>query len=195
MSHNYGAQVPTFRPRINQPQTPEAEVPSNLSKPKINALNNEDVSQNTNKQVVSANNNSEGSELNTQNNGIADQKRRQLKINKQNSNPSEEIVYNRLRNQLGEDERILKKPRIYIGDGSSGEFAVPDFMIYNTKTGGIVRIVDAKNGGGQLSSPQQKLNEEGGRFNGSSRAKEAKAQSIPKGSVEIERTNVANSKE
>lgn len=148
-----------------------------------------------NNQSVAANNgNSGAAKQNTANKSLSSEKSRralQLKINNQNSEISEEIVFKRLQSQKSVDEEILKKPRIYIGDGSSNEYAVPDFAIYNTKTGQIRRIVDAKDGEGGLRDPQRKLNEQGGTFKGSSRARNAKPQSISKGAVEIERTNIS----
>ncbi len=121
---------------------------------------------------------------------LAVKRAQQLKINNSNSKTSEDIVFDRLSKQLGEEEAILKKPRIYIGDGSSGEYATPDFALYNKRTGQITRIVDAKDGGGGLSGPQLKLNQQGGTFRGSSRSSTIKPQAVKSGSVEIERTNV-----
>jgi hypothetical protein len=72
---------------------------------------------------------------------------KQIEINKLNSITSEQIIKDKLTSQLGVNEEILTKPRIYIGDGSSGKYAVPDFAIYNTESGEIIRIIDAKNGG------------------------------------------------
>jgi hypothetical protein len=127
----------------------------------------------------------------TDDQGAAETKSAQLKINSQNGATSEDIVRGRLQNQLGDNEAILTKPRIYIGDGSSGKYATPDFAIYNTKTGQISRIVDAKNGGATLSRAQQQLNEYGGIFRGSSRATDAKPQSVKPGMIQVERTNVS----
>ena len=92
-----------------------------------------------------------------------------------------------------EGEDILRKPRIYIGDGSSGKYAVPDFAVYNTKTGQITRIVDAKDGAAMPTKAQEQLNTYGGVFKGSSRAPKAVPQAIPKGKLEVERTNVSQS--
>ena len=121
----------------------------------------------------------------------AERKATQLLINRQNSIASEAIVRERLTSQLGANESILEKPRIYIGDGSSGKYAKPDFAIYNTETGQITRIVDAKDGGALPSRAQQQLNKFGGIFRGTSRAKEIKPQLIKPGKLEIERTNVS----
>ncbi len=131
---------------------------------------------------------SEPSDQTTSN--TATKKANQLRINQANSDASEEMVYKRLQSVLGEDEAILLKPRIYIGDGSSGKYAVPDFAIYNTKTGQFSRIVDAKDGGGDLTPAQQQLNEQGGTFRGSSRAPNAKPQKVQPNSIQTEKTNV-----
>jgi hypothetical protein len=114
----------------------------------------------------------------------------QLATNSQSGMASEDIVRGKLQGQLGENEAILAKPRIYIGDGSSGKYATPDFAIDNTKNGQISRIVDAKNGGATLSTAQQQLNQYGGVFRGSSRATDATPQSIKPDMIEVERTNV-----
>jgi hypothetical protein len=114
----------------------------------------------------------------------------QLATNSRSGAASEDLVRSRLQSQLGEDESILAKPRIYIGDGSSGKYATPDFAIYNTKTGLISRVVDAKDGGATISKAQQQLNQYGGVFRGSSRAPRAAPQSVKPGSLEVERTNV-----
>ena len=121
---------------------------------------------------------------------VATKRAKQLSINAQNGTTSEDIVFKRLESQLGSDEAILRRPRIYIGDGSSGEYSNPDFLIYNTKTGQIGKIVDAKDGTAQLTSQQAKLNEQGGTFYGSSRATRAAPQSVKPGQVQVERTNV-----
>ena len=118
---------------------------------------------------------------------------KQLAINKKNSFLSESTVKQRLTNQLGKDEAILDKPRIYIGDGSSGKYAQPDFGIYNTKTGQFIMLVDAKDGNAVLTRAQEQINQYGGFFKGSSRAPEVVPQKIAKGTeaIKIERTNVA----
>jgi RHS repeat-associated protein len=113
--------------------------------------------------------------------------------NKANSLTSEQIVEQKLRANLAPNEAILPKPRIYIGDGSSGKYAVPDFAIYNKNTGKFVRLVDAKDGNATLSKAQEQVNQYGGTFNGSSRAKDAKAQSVAPNSIQVERTNVGGS--
>jgi RHS repeat-associated protein len=112
-----------------------------------------------------------------------------LQANKDNSILSEEIVFERLSKNLGENEEILRKPRIYIGQ-TGDEYSVPDFAIYNTATRRIVRLIEAKDGNAKLSPDQEKLDKQGGRFKGSSRAKTLPAQDIPKGGLDVERTNV-----
>src|SRR4029077_16530394 len=97
---------------------------------------------------------------------------------KSNSLASEAIVKERLISQLGKDEAILAKPRIYIGDGSSGKYAVPDFAVYNTKTGQFVKLVDAKDGNAVLTNAQKDINQYGGTFKGSSRAPKAAPQKV-----------------
>jgi hypothetical protein len=121
----------------------------------------------------------------------------QLKTNAQSGTTSEEIVQQRLQSQLGSDEAILRKPRIYINDENgkiTSKYATPDFAIYNTQTGQITKIVDAKDGGAIPSKAQKQLNERGGVFKGSSRAPQAKAQSINKNLVDVESTNVNQQK-
>jgi RHS repeat-associated protein len=116
----------------------------------------------------------------------------QLIVNQSSGASSEAIVQQRLQSQLGANEAILVKPRIYI-NGGSGKYAVPDFAVYNKNTGAFVRLVDAKDGNATLSNAQQQVNQHGGTFNGSSRAKDAKAQTVGKNSIQEERTNVNGS--
>ncbi|MHA4810293.1 RHS repeat domain-containing protein [Flavitalea flava] len=132
------------------------------------------------------------SSINSKSNGgtVSSRKSAQLAINRKSGAASEDLVRSRLQSQLGENESILSKPRIYIGDGSSGKFATPDFAIYNTQTGLITRIVDAKDGGSPLSKAQLQLNEYGGVFRGSSRATDAAPQSVKPNMIEVERTEV-----
>jgi hypothetical protein len=52
--------------------------------------------------------------------------------------------------------------------------------------------VDAKDGGGGLTIPQQQLNQQGGIFRGSSRAPEAKPQKVSPNSIQVEKTNVGS---
>ncbi|MDB5137940.1 MAG: hypothetical protein JWP37_4543 [Mucilaginibacter sp.] len=100
------------------------------------------------------------------------------------------IVHQGLKSQLGANEAKLSKPRIYI-NGGSGKYAVPDFAVYNTKTGNFVKLVDAKDGAATLSKAQQQVNQYGGTFRGSSRAPKANAQTVAPNSIKVERTNVA----
>ncbi|TCZ65208.1 RHS repeat-associated core domain-containing protein, partial [Flaviaesturariibacter aridisoli] len=120
-------------------------------------------------------------------------KRNVLVVNNANSLTSEAIVREKLTSNLGPDELILEKPRIYIGDGSSGKYATPDFAVYNRNTGQIVKLVDAKDGLGDLTRAQKQINKYGGIFKGSGRAPEAQPQKIAAGpdAIKIERTNVA----
>jgi hypothetical protein len=115
--------------------------------------------------------------------------------NKSNSLTSEAIVEQRLRSQLGPDEDILAKPRIYIGDGSSGKYAQPDFAVYNTKSGQFVKLVDAKDGNATLTTAQKQINKYGGVFKGTSRADDVVPQKVAPNpeAIQIERTNVAQS--
>jgi hypothetical protein len=100
------------------------------------------------------------------------QKAAQLKANNDVSKQSESEVKGVIENELKEGEILLVKPRIYFGDDKKGGFAVPDFAVFNTGTGTIVKIYDAKNGGGEATPPQIKLHNEGGRFYGTSRSVE-----------------------
>jgi RHS repeat-associated protein len=115
----------------------------------------------------------------------------QFAANKSNGAISESIVHQSLKSQLGANEAILSKPRIYIGNGSSGKYAIPDFAVYNTKTGNFVKLIDAKDGAATLSKAQQQVNQYGGTFRGSSRAPKANAQKVAPNSIKVERTNVA----
>ena len=110
-----------------------------------------------------------------------------VQVYKAESKISEAIVEDRLKAGLGANEVIVKKPRFYIGNGK--KYAVPDFAIYNTETKKFVKIVDAKNGGGELTTAQKQLSELGGRFRGSKRYKDVKAQDV-KLKVEKETTNI-----
>ncbi len=116
-----------------------------------------------------------------------------LIANKSNSAISESIVQQKLISQLGANEAILIKPRIYIGDGSSGKYAIPDFGVYNTKTGNFVKLIDAKDGKATFSKAQQQVNQYGGTFKGSSRATDAKPQTVAPNSIQVERTKVTRS--
>lgn len=118
---------------------------------------------------------------------------KRLLVNKSNSLTSEAIVKQRLTSQLGADEAILDKPRIYIGDGNSGKYAQPDFAIYNRATGRIVKLVDAKDGNATLTRAQQQINQYGGIFRGSSRDPAVVPQRVAPNpeAIQIERTSVA----
>jgi len=113
----------------------------------------------------------------------------QIIINRANSVKSEQIIYEQLKKEKGADEEILIKPRIYI-KGGKYNWANPDFVVYNTKSGLITKIVDAKDGNWSLTDPQKELNEKGGTFRGSSRAKGIIPQKIKKGQIKVRRTNV-----
>lgn len=120
----------------------------------------------------------------------------QLNVNVNVSKISENIVRNNLRSQLGDNQILIEKPRIYINDAegkATSKYATPDFAIVDGETGKIVKIVDAKNGNADLTTAQKELNKKGGTFKGSSRAPEANPnQIIPKNSIDVERTNVNN---
>jgi uncharacterized protein RhaS with RHS repeats len=95
-----------------------------------------------------------------------------------------------------EDYEILTKPRIYLLDNSGNttkEYSNPDFMVIDRSSKQVVDIVDAKNGGGKLTTNQGKLNEYGGVFNGSSRSstlpKSEGATQIPEKSLRVEHTS------
>lgn len=108
------------------------------------------------------------------------------------SKASQALVAARIDSQLQPDEIRVNSPRFYIGDGSNKKlFAVPDFAIYNTKTNQFVKIIDAKNGGGDFTDNQDLLNTQGGVFYGSSRAKDVKSQAIRPGLVYKETTNLS----
>ena len=111
-----------------------------------------------------------------------------LKANIKVSKISEDIVENRLKAGLSENEILIKKPRFYIGKGD--KYAVPDFAIYNTKSEQFVKILDAKNGVADFTKAQRQLNELGGKFRGSSRFPNVRSQEIPKGMLTKEKTNV-----
>lgn len=115
-----------------------------------------------------------------------------LKSYKKTSKKSEETVRNRLEERYGEGFIVFNKPRIYI-NGEGKKYAVPDFMVINEKSGKIVGIYDAKNGGGGFTKNQNLLNEKGGVFKGSSRnklvSKDRGPFEIGKESIKIERTN------
>ena len=140
---------------------------------------------------VSASSNKTNSVKTTPSNTSAGSKAAPIVANKANSLTSEQIVHQKLQSQLGPNEAILPKPRIYIGDGSSGKYAVPDFAVYNKNTGQFIRLVDAKDGNATLSTAQKQVNERGGVFRGSRRAKDAKPQTVGTNSIQEERTNVA----
>jgi RHS repeat-associated protein len=119
------------------------------------------------------------------------QRAQQLKVNKNNSIASEAITEENLLKNLGENEILLRKPRIYIGDGkNTKDFSVPDFAIYNTKTGQIVKIPAAKSGDAGLTNQQSRLNDQGGQFKGTKRERRAKKGTVPPGMFEINRTPV-----
>ena len=110
---------------------------------------------------------------------------------KNNSIASEAITEENLLKNLGENEILLRKPRIYIGDGkNTKDFSVPDFAIYNTKTGQIVKIPEAKSGDAGLTNQQSRLNDQGGQFKGTKRERRAKKGTVPPGMFEINRTPV-----
>lgn len=90
------------------------------------------------------------------------------------------------------DYEILTEPRVYVDD-NTGHYAKPDFMVIDRETGNVVDLVDAKNGGADLTDFQNDLNTHGGTFNGSSRSdvlpKGSDPTKIEPGSLRVERTN------
>ncbi len=118
---------------------------------------------------------------------------KQLANNKALSLKSEAIVKAKLLKSLKSNEILIESSRIYITGGKTPKaYAVPDFAIYNTETGKITAIIDAKNGNADLTDAQKELNKKGGYFKGSSRFEEAKASKVDKGMVEVERTYISN---
>jgi len=118
-------------------------------------------------------------------------KTQQVLVNQTASKISEDIVREQLTKNLGKDEMLLEKPRIYIGDGTDiDDYSVPDFAIYNRETGEITDVVDAKNRSGNFTTPQLRLKELGGVFKRSRRYKNIKNKKVLPGMLRKINTNV-----
>jgi hypothetical protein len=79
---------------------------------------------------------------------------------------------------LGQNEILIPRPRVYLKDAKGNltkEYAVPDYIVFNTETRQVVAVKEAKSGpNADLSTNQQKLQDNGGVFKESGRFKQTK---------------------